>query len=92
MAIEFKRKGRTAKDWYSYGPAYAFGFAPDRSLNVALDLASKGGGVTEVMIQADAESFREIALAMIVADREAAISAFGEALQWKPRHLRTKTN
>jgi hypothetical protein len=51
---------------------------------------SKGGGITQSKLQFTKESFSDLAMAMMRADREAAFSAFGEALQWKPRHLRPR--
>jgi hypothetical protein len=43
-------------------------------------MPSKGGGVTEVKLEVTSESFDAVVKAMIAADRDAAIRAFGAAL------------
>lgn len=88
MTISYRRKGKTAKDWYSSGSAISFPFWKEGTVNFAFEMESKGGGITEVQITVDSEGFRELAKLMIQANRESAISAFGEALQWKPPRYR----
>jgi len=43
-------------------------------------MPSKGGGTTEVRLHVDRDDFAELAKAMIKADRNAALKAFGAAM------------
>jgi len=83
MATTYSRKGKMAKHEYSHGPAGFFGWRKGAQVVFYCDLGASGG-ISEVEISVDAESFRDLAMAMIQADREAAIEAFGAALQHKP--------
>ena len=50
-------------------------------------MPSKGGGVTEVSLRISPDNFEDVAKAMLTADEDAAIRAFGAALQSrKPPH------
>jgi len=89
MATTYSRKGRTAKHEYSHGPAGFFGWRKGTQVVFYCDIGASGG-ISEVEISVDAESFRDLALAMIQADREAAIEAFGAALQHKPLSARMR--
>jgi hypothetical protein len=46
-------------------------------------MPSKGGGVTEVSLRVSPDSFEDVAKAMLAADEDEAIRAFGTALQFR---------
>src|SRR4051794_14255835 len=78
MAVHVQRKGKTAKDWVYADEAVVFGWKKDGTVQVRFDMDSKGGGITQSKLRVTNESFAELALAMVQADRESAISAFGK--------------
>ena len=79
MSIKAHRSGETSPHWSHdpYGEKIVTRF--DR-LDFEFSMPSKGGGVTEVSLRIAPESFAEVARAMLTADEDAAIRAFGEAL------------
>jgi hypothetical protein len=91
MAVSYRRKGATAKRWDETGPAVFFGWPHDSKVIFGVDLAVPGGGTSNVEIGVDVDSFEGLAFAMIEADPEAAVKAFGAALFWQKQSRKRRT-
>jgi len=86
MSIKAVRSGETSRTW-SYDPYSEKIVTRHNRLDFEFSMPSKGGGVTEVSLQVSPDSFEDVAKAMLTADEDAAIRAFGTALQSrKPPH------
>ena len=79
VTIKAYRSGETSPYWSSdpYKEAVS---AHSGEIQLSLSMPSKGGGVTEVAVMIDHDSFDELAAVMMKADADAAIRAFGLAL------------
>ena len=86
MSVKAFRSGETSPYWSSNPYKETIAVQSDE-IKLTLSMPSKGGGVTEVAIMVDADSFNELATVMMKADANAAIRAFGAALaEWQPDH------
>ncbi|GEM_PF-6013361 len=85
--VSFRRKGSTAKGWYGCGSAVFFAWPKDSAILLTFEMGASGG-TSDVQLRIPKEQFESLAIEMIHADREAAIRAFGAALQWEPRSVR----
>jgi hypothetical protein len=79
MTIKAFRSGETSPKW-SFDPYDEKLTHKDDQILFTFSMPSKGGGVTEVQLEVTSESFDAVAKAMIAADMDAAIRAFGAAL------------
>ncbi len=82
MAIKAWRSGETARTWSDdpYNESYN---NRNGTLNFSFSMPSKGGGTTEAEYRVGPDNFEEITRAMMTLDEDAAIRAFGAALQAK---------
>ena len=81
MAIKVKRGGITARTWTPVNHPVTLNHSQGDSVSIRFMMDSKGGGVTEVLVEVDRESFGAFVQHMMAADRNAALKAFGHALQ-----------
>jgi hypothetical protein len=76
------RKPDTGKEYYRQeAEPFITDDRKERAVLVFVDVGASGG-VSNLAIPLKSDQFRALALSMIVADREAAIKAFGFALKW----------
>ena len=68
------RAGRTAKQWSVLSTELSM-TARSRGLELAFGMPSKGGGITDVKIELDADDFYSLILEMVAAERQAALVA-----------------
>jgi hypothetical protein len=81
MAIEVLRGGETARAWSGTGWDVSLVPSSPNAIRIKFKIASKGGGTTDVSVQVDSDSFKDFARAMMKANQNKAIKAFGAALQ-----------
>lgn len=86
MAIKVLRGGRTAREWSGYGKNVHVSHSKgdqwnESSADIGFFIDSKGGGETQILVKIQTQSFEALAKAMLKADPEAAIKAFGATLQ-----------
>ena len=79
MAINASRAGDTARYWSNDPYDEELCQGADQ-ISFDCKMPSKGGGVTAVKISVTSDSFEAVAKAMIAANRDVAIRAFGAAL------------
>lgn len=81
MAINVLRGGKTANNWSGHGWNTKLGNLKAGPIFVRFEMASKGGGVSDVMVKLDKDEFERIAKAMMRSNPKAAIKAFAAAMQ-----------
>ena len=83
MTIIIRRKGLTAPYWSTVEAAYPAVYATKLPNAVCVDftMSAKGGGRTQVIVRMKADSFKELASAMVRADHAEAIKALEAALR-----------
>ena len=84
MPASVVRKGSTAKDWYNASEPRVYGLRQKGEVLVEFDMGASGG-TSNVRVRLGADYFKDLAVSMIGANREAAIKAFGAALQLEPK-------
>lgn len=90
MPIKVQRGGKTSPTWSNDPYDIRLGYFPsdpdDRPGQVYLmfRMPSKGGGTTDVRVEFPLDTFEDLASQMMRANRDAAILAFGKALQIEP--------
>ena len=81
MAIEVMRGGKTAPTWSGFGyNIKVSGVSDPARLSIFFEIASKGGGTTQIAVRVKPDSFDEVAAAMIKAAPKDAVRAFGKAM------------
>ncbi len=86
MTIKAYRSGETAAYWSAdpYEETLNAGRPPLRNVEGIIffkfKMPSKGGGVTDVLLEVSSESFETVAKTMMEANEDVAIRAFGAAL------------
>lgn len=90
MAIKASRGGVTAPQWYQSDIPVIVRSSPG-SITMHLQLDSKGGGQTEVMLSVDRKDFEELLAAMLDSDFDGALKSFAVACQkWRRRNAKPK--
>jgi hypothetical protein len=81
MAINVKRAGVTARYWTTTGAQVRVQQDLGKKVvGLLFEIASKGGGYTQIRVEISPESFTEVVTAMVLVDTEAAAASFGAAL------------
>jgi hypothetical protein len=86
MGIKVFRGGRRAPQWSGTGANIWISTSPAGSgelvcFSINFSLPSRGAGTIDVRVQVQSDSFKEVAAAMMQADADAAVKAFGATLR-----------
>lgn len=83
MAIKADRGGKWSNNWYQRDLPVSVA-TRDGKLELWLDLDSKGGGVTEIRIEIERDSYEELLRAMLECDFDKTVRSFATACQrWR---------
>lgn len=83
MAIKADRGGKSSNSWYQRGIPVDVSTG-DRRLELWLELDSKGGGITDIRIEVEKNSYEALISGMLECDFDKTVRSFATACQkWR---------